>query len=210
MAFGSKYSNSDHYLDRATGVFKNRLGITTEAELENAEADLVLLRLAELSKTPVSGDFSLKHLQAIHKHLFQDVYIWAGELRTVDISKGNSYFATHSHIAGAAAVLFAELAREKHLAGLDKNGFGTRAAYYLAEINALHPFREGNGRTQREFISQLARKQGRVVDWQSVSTHAILEASICSFQGDIAPLETLIRANLYPLDRFNAEYSPLR
>src|SRR5436305_10700282 len=102
----SRYSDSDPYIDRDTGVLTNRLGIVDESTLEQVEADLVAVRSYELSLNPVSGRFDLAHLQAIHRYLFGDVYEWAGELRTVDISKGSSRFAHHAHIESAAAPIF--------------------------------------------------------------------------------------------------------
>ncbi len=142
----AKYEGQDHYLDPETGVLRNRLGITDESELEKAEASFVAWRSYELSQKPIAGHFDLAHLQAIHRHLFGDVYDWAGEIRTIDLSKGNSYFANHARIVGAASPIFEKLAKEQSLKGLDTAAFSERAAYYLGEINALHPFREGNGR----------------------------------------------------------------
>ena len=84
------------------------------------------------------------------------MYEWAGQLRTIDISKGANRFAHYAHIHNAAAPIFLQLAKENHLAGLDTAAFSNCAAYYLGELNALHPFREGNGRALREFISHLA------------------------------------------------------
>lgn len=92
------YSDDDPYLDEASGVLKNKLGITEQDELEQAEAALVATRSYQIQQTPLKGDFDLKHRQAIHKHLFGDVYEWAGELRTIDISKGGNMFAHHGHI----------------------------------------------------------------------------------------------------------------
>ncbi len=92
-------------------------------------------------------------------YLEQDVYEWAGELRDIDLSKGNSYFANHPHIASAAELIFQKLAKEGYLKGSDVTAFSERAAYYLGEINALHPFREGNGRAQREFIKSLGLQE---------------------------------------------------
>ena len=195
-----KYSGNDHYIDPESGVLKNRFGITDEALLEVAEADFVAERSRELSETPIQGRFDLAHLQAIHRHLFGDVYEWAGELRTVDISKGGSMFAHHAHIASAAAPIFKQLAEEKHLAGLDPGAFSDRAAHYLGELNALHPFREGNGRAQREFVSHLAHRTGYYVAWENVKRYEMLAASIASFKGDTAKLAGLIRENLFPLD----------
>jgi fido (protein-threonine AMPylation protein) len=102
----TKYSGHDHYLDPASGVLKNRLGIADPAALEQAEAALVATRSYELSQSSLQGAFDLAHLQAIHRYLFGDLYEWAGELRTVDISKGDHLFAHHAHIASAAAPIF--------------------------------------------------------------------------------------------------------
>ena len=123
----SRYSGVDHYLDAASGVLKNRLGIADAAALDQAEAALVATRSYELSQAPLKGSFDLPHLQAIHHYLFGDVYEWAGQLRTIDISKGGNLFAHHAHIASAAAEIFRKLAEEKLLAGLDPFAFSDRA-----------------------------------------------------------------------------------
>ena len=92
----TKYESQDHYLDPETGVLKNKLGIKDEDELKKAEASLVAWRSYQLSEKPIQGRFDLDHLKAIHKHLFGDVYEWAGEIRDIDLAKENSYFANHS------------------------------------------------------------------------------------------------------------------
>ena len=145
---------------------------------------------------PLKGRFDLAHLQAIHRHLFGDLYDWAGLLRTIDISKGEARFAHHAHIESAAASIFRRLAQENHLAGLGEGAFSDRAAYYLGELNALHPFREGNGRAQREFISHLAQANGYYVAWENIAQAEMMEASIESFSGKTAKLAELIRENL--------------
>ena len=165
----SRYSDSDPYVDATTGVLINRLGITEESILEQTESALVATRSYELSNTPLKGRFDLAHLQAIHKYLFSDLYEWAGQLRTIDISKGGNRFANHMHIESAAAPIFQQLANEKYLAGLGAEAFSNRVAYYLGELNALHPFREGNGRAQREFISHLAIANGHYVAWENMA-----------------------------------------
>jgi cell filamentation protein len=198
----SQYSGHDHYLDPASGVLINRFGITDTAALEATEADLVAARSRELAQTPLEGGFDLAHLQAIHRYLFGDLYTWAGQLRTIDISKGGNLFAHHAHIGPAAAQIFKQLAEENHLAGFDPGAFSDRAAHYLGEMNALHPFREGNGRAQREFISHLAHANGYYVAWENVKQPEMLQASIESFNGDTSKLAALIRDNL---DRTGAE-----
>jgi len=197
----SRYSGHDPYVDPASGVLRNRFGITDQAVLESTEADLVASRSRELASNPIQGGFDLKHLQAIHRYLFGDVYDWAGQLRTVDISKNGNLFAHQAYIAGAAEAIFQALAKENRLLGLAKTTFSARAAYFMSEMNALHPFREGNGRTQREFISHLSLANGYYIAWEQVSASDSLLASMEAFQGKLAKLTAIIQANIEPLAR---------
>jgi cell filamentation protein len=202
----TKYEGQDHYLDTETGVLKNKLGIKDEDELKKAEASLGAWRSFQLSGRPIEGRFDLEHLKAIHKHLFGDVYEWAGDLRDIDLAKSGSYFANHRHIVSAARPIFEKLAEEDYLNGLDATGFSARAAYYLGEINALHPFREGNGRVQREFINHLAYRNGYCIDWNNISQEEMLQASIESFhKGDNTKFATSIRKNLRKLPMFTPD-----
>ncbi|MGO9018388.1 MAG: Fic/DOC family protein [Syntrophobacteraceae bacterium] len=196
----AKYEGQDHYLDPETGVLKNKLGIGDEDELKKAEASLVAWRSFQLAEKPIEGHFDLEHLKAIHKHLFRDVYEWAGELRDIDLTRDNTYFANHLHIVSAAHPVFEKLAEEGYLDALDAAAFSRRAAYYLGEINALHPFREGNGRAQREFINHLAYKKGYFIEWKNISQEGMIQASIESFhQGDNTKFALFIRDNLRKL-----------
>lgn len=196
----AKYEGQDHYLDPETGVLKNRLGIREEEELKAAEASLVAWRSYQLVEKPIKGHFDLNHLKAIHQHLFQDVYEWAGELRDVDLTRDNSYFANHRYMIEAAGLIFVKLAEENYLQGMDTADFSTRAAYYLGEINALHPFREGNGRAQREFINHLAYNNGCLIDWTNIREDDIIQASIESFhRRDNSKFAAFIRDNLREL-----------
>lgn len=193
----AKYEGQDHYLDPETGVLQNRLGIREEEELKAAEASLVAWRSYQLVENPIQGRFDLDHLKAIHQHLFQDVYEWAGELRDIDLARNDSYFANHRYMIEAAGLIFAKLPEEKYLEGLAAADFSTRAAYYLGEINALHPFREGNGRAQREFINHLAYHNGYVIDWTNISEDDMIQASIESFhRRDNSKFAAFIRDNL--------------
>jgi cell filamentation protein len=99
------------------------------------------------------------HFCAIHHHLFQDVFDWAGTPRTVRISKQASAFCFPEHIDAQATKLFSELKDEKYLEMLSAR----KAAHFLAELNALHAFREGNGRTQLTFFALLADRAGHCV-----------------------------------------------
>ena len=134
---------SDSYCYPGTTVLKNRAGLHTQADLDFFEEEATAQRFAE----PLpSGKLDLRHLRAIHRHLFQDVYTWAGALRTVRISKGGNSFCYPENLDHEIRRLFADLARQKNLSGLDAASFADKAAHFLAELNAIHPFREGNGR----------------------------------------------------------------
>lgn len=194
----SKYANSDRYVEPATGVLFNKLGLRDEDTLAAAEAQIVAWRTIELRQSPIPGCYDLEHLQAVHRHLFQDVYEWAGELRDINISKGSSFFAAFNHLEVSAEAIFRRLADERHLQGLDPATFSARAADYLGEINALHPFREGNGRAQREFMNHVAAESGFVIQWENAKPSAIEATAIQSFHGRLDGLTMLIRANLVP------------
>jgi cell filamentation protein len=152
-----KYSTEDPYVDSQTGTLRNLLGITDPAVLEQIEADLTLVKAFLLMEDPVPGDYDLAHLQAFHRELFGDIYDWAGELRTVGISRTEP-FCLPQHIEASAADIFSALRAERWLRGLERPAFVERFAHYLGEVNAIHPFREGNGRAQRAFFGQLAKE----------------------------------------------------
>jgi cell filamentation protein len=197
----SRYSSSDSYVDPETGVLTNRLGIRNQSSLEKAEARLVSIRSQQLWLNPFEGRFDLSYLKSVHRHLFQDVYAWEGELRTVDISKGESRFAHHAFLEGAALATLETLAGERYLAEIDTEVFCARMAFYLGELNALHPFREGNGRACREFIGLLARRNGYVFRWKAVNQTQWLRASIDSFHGKLDGMTMTLRRAMHPLPR---------
>lgn len=188
--------SGDPYLNKESGVLRNLLVLKDQAGLDKAEPSLSFLRTSEMRERPVKGEFDLAHLQEIHKRLFGDVYDWAGQIRQVEIRKGNTAFALQTAIEGAARQLFALLAQEQQLQGLNIDKFSARAGHYLGEINVLHPFREGNGRTQREFMGQLAEASGYKIDWSVTGQADMIRASIEAYNGDSSGLARLIRAGI--------------
>jgi cell filamentation protein, protein adenylyltransferase len=193
-------SDGGNLYEYQNGVLRNKLDIRDAEQLKQVEAALSALRILELHAHPLTRHFDLDHLKAIHAFIFQDLYTWAGELRQVDIIKDASRFAHFAFLESQADTLFASLAQEHHLQGLSLEQFATRAAYYLGELNALHPFREGNGRTQRLFISALAREAGFQIDWTSVSAEQMKSASILSlFRADNSEFEALLMSALSSL-----------
>jgi cell filamentation protein len=147
----------DPYCYPGTTVLKNLLGLTKQAELDAFEAEITDQRARE----PLpAGRLSFTHYRAIHHHLFQDVYPWAGKLRTVRIAKGGSSFCYPEYINREMTKLFTVLAMQQQFRGLDKVVFAAKATHFLAELNAIHPFREGNGRAQLSFLVVLAERAG--------------------------------------------------
>jgi cell filamentation protein len=187
-------SDNDPYLDSKFGVLKNRLGIVDPNKLEEAEAIITTPAIALLKEEPILGDFDLKHLQAIHKQLFSPLYTWAGELRRVVLTKGSTQFANPDFIEQAAKELFHNLQSENLLLDLDDDTYLKHFAHYYSEVNILHPFREGNGRTQRAFFSLLADQSQKEVAWDRMNPEENLEASIAAYNGDESKLINMLRA----------------
>lgn len=166
------YPNSD--------VLKNKLNITDSNELFEAEKELTAIRLRELQGNPIKGNFDFNHLKAIHKYIFQDVYDWAGKERTVEIGKGNLFCIT-SCIQSYAESIFNKYYSQCYAARDNYEDFIRVFADNYGDLNALHPFREGNGRAQREFARMICQKCGYDFNL-SVTTHTeMLEASRLSF-----------------------------
>jgi cell filamentation protein len=191
----SRYDAVDRYTYPGTGVLINKVGITDAQALDAFEADATAIRMFELFQDPVPGSFDVDHVKQIHRHLFQDVFDWAGEFRLVDISRGTSRFANFLLIEGYLSKCLGQLSQEKWLVGMLPHEFTSRLAFYMGEINAVHPFREGNGRVQRLFCSQLAQRAGYFVDFESISQDQMYVAMIASFNGNLKPLENLLNEN---------------
>lgn len=181
-------------------VFKNKLNLMDEDELRQAEQDISAIRMAVLKVEPIAGAFDLAHLQAIHKAIFYDLYSWAGQLRTINISKGN-HFCDCRFLQDYANEVFSQLKKENFLLDTASEEISGRLSYYLSEINAIHPFREGNGRVQRIFIEQLAQNAGYHVDFSQVSAEEMISASERAFACDYEQMDILFQRITTPLDR---------
>lgn len=161
-------------------VLRNKLNIIDKNELFEAEKELTAIRLKELQDNPIKGKFDFTHLKAIHKYIFQDIYDWAGKERTVEIGKGN-LFCTTSCIQSYAESVFNKYYSQCYNAKDNFEDFIRVFADNYGDLNALHPFREGNGRTQREFARLICLECGYDFNL-SVTTHSqMLEASKLSF-----------------------------
>ncbi|KOX21978.1 hypothetical protein ADK67_25170 [Saccharothrix sp. NRRL B-16348] len=162
-------------MDPASGVLRNNLGLTDPIECDFAETRLSTMRVEQLAMAPLPGLYDLAHLRAFHRRIFGDFYPWAGELRRVNIGK-SALFAAWRQIEPYAIGVFDDLKKERYLRGLPRDAFLDRFTHYFAEVNAVHPFREGNGRAQRAFFRQLAREAGWRVAVHTLDRVAFIDA----------------------------------
>ena len=181
---------ADEYCYPGTTVLKNKLDLRDADELASFEAEMSDARADE--EAP-AGELDFKHFKAIHHHLFQDVYDWAGETRNVRMSKGGNPFAFPEHIENQAKKLFTQLKEDSLLQELLAKDFAEKSAHFLAELNVIHAFREGNGRTQLSFFLLLAEQAGHPIDLDRFDPDAFLDAMIASFEGNEAPLAAIIK-----------------
>lgn len=179
----------DPYCYPDSDVLKNKAGLESGAALEAFETAMTFAR----SEEPLPpGRLSVRHYRAVHHHLFQDVYPWAGKFRTVRLAKGASTFCYPENIAGEMTALFAGLQQHQFLRHRTASEFAKVAAHFLSELNAIHPFREGNGRTQLTFLALLADRAGHPLDLDKLDPEATLAAMIASFNGDGQSLTAVI------------------
>lgn len=186
-----EYERDDYYCYPNSSVLKNKLNIEDEKALSEAEREITAIKTLELIDRPLKGELNFNYIKRLHRHLFSDIYVWAGELRRIDISKGN-IFCQYELIEVNSEILFNELKTENYLEGLDKDTITKRLAYYLGDLNTIHPFREGNGRVQRLFIRELASRIGYLVNFDGITTKEMIQASDKTFYHDYEMMEKLI------------------
>lgn len=187
-----EYERDDYYCYPNSSVLKNKLGVKDDEVLMEAERKITTLKLAELEHNPISGELNFDYLRKIHRFLFGDIYEWAGENRKIDISRGN-IFCMHELIDVCMDQLMDELKAEGYLNSLDRDGVIERLAYYIGEMNTIHPFREGNGRAQRAFIRELAARNSVRLVFDKITPSEMIEASNKTFHHDYEMMEKLLK-----------------
>ena len=188
-----EYEDNGQYCYPHTHVLKNKLDIHDKDELFKVEQELTSARYFEITKRPIPGDFSLDHLCAIHRYLFQDIYDWAGKIRTVDISKGTIFCLTQFIEIEFKKVQDWIIANDYLKNVDDKEAMAKRLAYLIGEINMIHPFREGNGRTQRVFIEYLCKNSHHFdIDFSKTTKNDMILASKESAVLNYEPFEELL------------------
>jgi cell filamentation protein len=175
----------DPYCYPGTTVLKNLRNLRTQRALTRFETAMTAQRFDE----PLpNGLLSIRHYRAVHHHLFQDVYSWAGKNRTLRISREGSAFCYPEYIDGQLKLTFGRLRRNGYLRKLPIDDFVAQAVEFLSELNAIHPFRDGNGRAQLAFMALLAVKAGHPLQLERLNPDTFLHAMIRSFHGDNGPL----------------------
>lgn len=182
-----------------TTVLVNRFGIRDENALNQVEAVLVTARNTEWLASPKQNTFDFSHYCAIHQYLFSDLYDWAGKIRTVDIGKKGTAFCPVAEIPTRAFYIFQRLAKLRASQPLDQDSLCFELADLYDSINLLHPFREGNGRTQRAFFTQLAQSLGYHLNWSEADPDLLMIATIQAAHGSMDLLKNLFDALLHKL-----------
>lgn len=177
----------------------NKLNIRDEKQLEVVESHISLAKISILQQKPLSGNFDFEHYKAIHKFIFEDLYDWAGTTRNINISKKGTSFARVEDIEELAYACFDRLKNQNFFKGLDTESFIENITDFYCVTNNLHPFREGNGRTQRVFLSQLSLNAGYEMNFANMDTDKLMIATIHSANGVDTYLKEVLREIITPL-----------
>ena len=180
MAYSLNSSSDNCY--EGTTCLVNKFEIQDEEKLAKVEAQITFAKTVMLEENPVEGSFDFDHLKRIHEFLLCDLYEWAGQVRTVDISKKRTKFLDAASIEKIANKCFSKVA-EGYLENLSFEDFAKRIAEFYNDVNYIHPFREGNGRTQRIYFTQLIRHYGYDINFSEIDTDELMIATIQASQG---------------------------
>lgn len=181
MSYSIDSTTSNCY--EGTTCLINKLGITDENKLKEFEGAVTFAKASELELNPISDTFDVEHYKSIHKYLFEDIYDWAGEYRTVNISKKGTRFALAAQIPDLMNACFMRLKDNNYFQNKSFDEFTDNIVDFYCVTNMIHPFREGNGRTQRLFISQLIRFNNYDIDFSSIDKDELMLATIHASNG---------------------------
>jgi len=191
----------DPYVYPGTSVLRNKLNIKDAEEFSKVEYSYTFARRLEMLDTPIKGNFDFEHLLAIHRHLFQDLFDWAGRVRTVAITKNESIFYAGRNFDIPTMNAFQQLHEGSLLRSkkISDGEFAKEMATLLSNINYIHPFREGNGRTQRTFVDLVAEQSGRILTWRNVTdteNDTLSNESVVT--GSSKPMQVIIEKAMQP------------
>jgi cell filamentation protein len=192
-----KASDMDYSFYPGTRCLSNYFLIHDRDQLRVISIYISSMRTAEFLLNPIDGPYSLEHLQQIHEHLFGDIYPSAGVIRKKASAK-RTEFCHPAYIEAAGKEIFDKLAKDHFLRKIDRERFIGDLAYYMGELEALHPFRTGNAPTARLFFIILTKNAGWQVEWSEADPDGFLEADICAIDGDYQPLIDVLEEVVYP------------
>lgn len=172
---------ADCYPD--TAVLINKFDIKDEEKLSAIESVITTTRYAEWISNPLCNTFDFEHYKSIHRYLFSDLYEWAGKVRTVNIGKMGTHFTCAEQIDAHAELIFKRLIENRCFKDLQHDAFVENIIDFYCSTNALHPFREGNGRTQRAFITQLINNAGYSISFTDIDTDLLMIATVQAAHG---------------------------
>ena len=181
MSYSIDAISADCYPE--TTVLINKFDIRNEDKLNEVESVLTTARTAEWLTNPKRDSFDFAHYREIHRFLFSDLYSWAGEIRTVNISKKGTRFCNIDEIEGNAEKIFLRLNERCYFKNLSRQAFLEEITDFYCTTNILHPFREGNGRVQRVFLTQLIRNAGYDINFSELDTDLLMIATIKAANG---------------------------
>lgn len=177
----------------------NKLDIRDENQLDVVESQITVAKISMLQQNPIDGNFDFEHYKAIHKFIFEDLYDWAGIPRVVDISKKGTSFVKAENIDEIATACFECLKNQNYFKNLNIDEFIEKVTDFYCVTNNLHPFREGNGRTQRVFLSQLALNAGYEIDFANIDTDELMVATIQAANGVDTNLKEALKEIISPI-----------
>ena len=183
---------NDPYVNKQSGILRNKLGLRDALTLETVETQLVSAQVLIILNESIPARFDSHLLRSLHWRLFHQLYDWAGEYRTVVISKGSSRFAMSEHIPQQVDIVLADLENKCTSWKQHNSAIPEVVAHFYSELNAIHPFREGNGRTIRLFLLLLAIQCGWFIDWKQMTPEENITASQAAFYGDETPLKEIV------------------
>ncbi len=194
MTYNLNSINDDCY--EGTSCLINKFGIADENKLSEIEANITLVKSAQLEENPINGSFDTNHYKNIHRYLFEDLYDWAGKFKTINISKKGTSFADTNEIESLCNNCFKRLKEYNYFQNMSFENFIENIVDLYCTLNIIHPFREGNGRTQRIFISQLIRYNGYDINFSDIHSHYLMIATIQSAQGFTDNLSDIFRKHI--------------
>jgi cell filamentation protein len=195
MAYDINSVTADCY--DGTTCLINKFGITDEKLLSKVEADITFAKASELEANPVKGAFDLEHYKSIHRYLFEDLYDWAGKFRTINMSKKGTKFANAEDLDKLCNLCFTRLKNEIYFKENKFDEFIENIVDLYSSLNMLHPFREGNGRTERIFIAQLIRFNGYDINFSEIDSDYLMIATIQASQGIMDNLTKIFQINIH-------------